>query len=312
MRRETVLVTGGAGFIGSHVVDLLVEEGYRVVVVDDLSTGRQENLNKDTTFYRLDIRDPSLAEVFKKERPRVVIHHAAQVSVRNSVEDPVEDASINILGSIHLLELSAKNRVRKFLFASTGGAIYGEQLYFPADEEHPQMPISPYGVAKLAVEKYLHYYKEVHGMDYVSLRYSNVYGPRQDPYGEAGVVAIFTERMLSGGQPVINGSGEQTRDFVYVGDVARANLLALDKGISGIFNIGTGRETSINRLFHILKDLTGASAKEVHGPPKEGEQFRSSISPEKAEKIMDWKPETPLEEGLKATVEFFRNKRKPS
>lgn len=306
--QKNILVTGGAGFIGSHVVDLLICEGHRVVVVDNLSTGRPENLNPEATFYKMDIRDEGLEKVFKNERPEVVIHHAAQVSVRNSVEDPVEDASINILGSLNLLEHSVKGKVKKFIFASTGGAIYGEQEYFPADEGHPQMPVSPYGVAKLSVERYLHFYREVYGLNYVSLRYSNVYGPRQDPYGEAGVVAIFTEKMLSGVQPVINGTGEQTRDFLYVGDAARANLLALREGVSGVFNIGTGRETSINRLFHLLKGLIGDDIGAHHGPPKKGEQFRSSLNPEKAEKIMGWRPEIPIEEGLRLTVESFRRK----
>lgn len=302
-----VLVTGGAGFIGSHVVDGYIGEGHDVVVVDDLSTGREENLNPEARFYKMDIRDKGVMDVFKRERPNVVNHHAAQMDVRRSVSDPIFDADVNILGMLNLLEASHRYGVKGFIFASTGGAIYGEQDYFPADEGHPTRPLSPYGVSKLTGEAYLFYYRMQYGLDYVALRYSNVYGPRQNPHGEAGVVAIFTERMLNSGQPIINGDGSQTRDFVYVGDVVEANVQALSFNSSEIFNIGTGVETDINHLFRALKEITRADVEEVHGPPKEGEQKRSVIDFKKAEGILGWRPRVNLEEGLRKTVEYFRH-----
>jgi len=303
-----ILVTGGAGFIGSHVVDSYIELGHNVIVVDNLSTGSLENLNPKAKFYHLDIRDDEVEKIFKLEKIDVVNHHAAQMDVRKSVEDPIYDADVNIIGSLKLLQFSIKYGVKKFIFASTGGAIYGEQDYFPADEEHPTRPLSPYGVAKLTVEKYLYFYREVHGLNYVVLRYANIYGPRQNPHGEAGVVAIFTSKMLKGEQPVINGDGLQTRDYTYVGDVVRANVLALNYDKSDIFNIGTGVETDVNTLFHKLKNLTGAKCEEFHGPAKPGEQRRSVISYDKIYKTLGWKPEVSLDEGLRLTVEFFKNK----
>jgi UDP-glucose 4-epimerase len=303
-----ILVTGGAGFIGSHVVDAYLELGHEVVVVDNLSSGSIENLNPKAKFYKMDIRDSDIEDLFKNEKPDVVNHHAAQMDVRKSVEDPIYDADVNIIGSLNLLQNCIRYGVKKFIFASTGGAIYGEQDYFPADEEHPTRPLSPYGVAKLTVEKYLYFYKEVHGLNYVVLRYANIYGPRQNPHGEAGVVAIFTSKMLKGEQPVINGDGFQTRDYTFVGDVVRANVLALSYEKSDVFNIGTGIETDVNTLFHKLKQLTGANCGEFHGPAKPGEQRRSVISYEKIYKTLGWKPMTSLDEGLRLTVEFFKNK----
>ncbi|MCS7230345.1 MAG: SDR family oxidoreductase [Candidatus Kryptonium sp.] len=303
-----ILVTGGAGFIGSHVVDAYIQLGHNVIVVDNLSTGSIENLNPKAKFYQIDIRDDKVEEVFKDEKIDIVNHHAAQMDVRKSVEDPIYDADVNIIGSLKLLQFSIKYGVQKFIFASTGGAVYGEQDYFPADEDHPTRPLSPYGVAKLTVEKYLYFYKEVHGLNYVILRYANIYGPRQNPHGEAGVVAIFTSKMLKGEQPIINGDGLQTRDYTYVGDVVRANVLALDYEKSDVFNIGTGLETDVNTLFYKLKSLTGATCDEIHGPAKPGEQRRSVISYQKIYKAMGWKPEISLDEGLKLTVEFFKNK----
>lgn len=303
-----ILVTGGAGFIGSHIVDAYIELGHNVIVVDNLSTGSIENLNPKAKFYQLDIRDDKVEEVFKVEKIDVVNHHAAQMDVRKSVENPIYDADVNIIGSLKLLQFSIKYGVKKFIFASTGGAIYGEQDYFPADEEHPTRPLSPYGVAKLTVEKYLYFYKEVHGLNYIALRYANIYGPRQNPHGEAGVVAIFTGKMLKGEQPIINGDGFQTRDYTYVGDVVRANVLALNYDKSDVFNIGTGLETDVNTLFHKLKTLTGANCKEYHGPAKPGEQRRSVISYDKIYKTLGWKPEVSLDEGLRLTVEYFKNK----
>jgi len=302
-----ILVTGGAGFIGSHCADAFLEHGHDVVIVDNLSSGRRENIPQRAGFYHMDIADEALKEVIAEERPEVICHHAAQVSVRISVEDPVMDAEINIIGGIKLANLALSQGVKKIIFSSTGGAIYGEQEAFPATESHPLRPVSPYGVAKLSFEKYLGYYQQVFGLRHCILRYSNIYGPRQDPFGEAGVVAIFAERFLDEKQPVINGDGGQTRDFLYVGDVARANVMALDLEGSHCLNTGTGQTTSINTIFHMLRDLTGSDLPEVHGPEKQGEQRRSVISPELAGKTMGWKPEMGLKEGLSLTVDYFRD-----
>jgi UDP-glucose 4-epimerase len=308
MENIKVLVTGGAGFIGSHIVDRLINEGYETVVVDDLSSGKEENINKKAKFYKLDIKDSKLESIFQKEKPDYVNHHAAQIDVRRSVSDPIFDAKINVLGTIALLQNCVKYKVKKIIFASSGGAIYGEQEIFPAPEIHPTRPISPYGITKLVAEHYLYYYKVVYGLDYVSLRYANVYGPRQDPYGEAGVVAIFIQKMLDGGQPIINGSGEQTRDFVYVEDVAVANLLALESNTQdGVFNIGTGVETSVNQIFKYIKGILNLPVKKVHGSAKKGEQSRSVVDYSKAKRVLNWKPETSLIEGLEKTCEYFKH-----
>jgi len=303
-----ILVTGGAGFIGSHVADRYVAGGHRVIVVDNLVTGKMANLNPQAQFYRMDIRDPGMEEVFSRERPEVVNHHAAQIDVRKSVQDPVFDAETNILGMLNLLEKAVKYGVRRFIFASSGGAIYGDQPEgaAPATEEAPLLPMSPYGVAKATGELYLHYYFVVHGVNTVALRYGNVYGPRQDPSGEAGVVAIFTEKLLSGGQPLINGDGLQTRDFVYVEDVSEANILALNPKTSGAFNIGTSLEKTVNELFRGLCQFTGKSADEVHGPVKVGEQRRSVLDYAKARAHFGWEPRVSFEEGLRRTVEYFK------
>ena len=302
-----VLVTGGAGFIGSHIVDRLLNEGYEVVIIDDLSSGVEKNINKNAKFYKLDIKNPDLESVFKNERPDYINHLAAQKDVRVSVSDPVYDAGINVLGTINILQNCVKYGVKKIVFASTGGAIYGEQDFFPAPETHPARPISPYGITKLCAEHYMFYYKAIHGLDYASLRYSNVYGPRQDPHGEAGVVAIFIQKMLNGSQPVINGDGGQTRDFVYVEDVANASILAIrSKTSDSIFNIGTGVETSINRVFNYLRDIIDPSIDEIHGPSKQGEQRRSVIECSKAKNILHWEPKVSLANGLKKTCEYFK------
>jgi len=303
-----ILITGGAGFIGSHIADLLIEEGHDIVVLDDLSNGKEENVNQKATFYHLNVLDKKLIDIFKNEIVEVVIHHAAQISVRDSVKDPIKDMETNIKGSLLLLEHCIKYNIRKFIFASTGGALYGEQDYFPADENHPIRPLSPYAIAKLSIEKYLFFYHNTYNLPYISLRYANVYGPRQDPYGEAGVVAIFTQKMLQGKQPVINGDGKQTRDFVYIYDVARANLLALKHDVIGEINISTGIETSINQIFHEIKKLTSSNASEIHGPPMSGEQLRSVLSFEKAKRVLGWESITPLTEGLKYTTKFFQKK----
>jgi UDP-glucose 4-epimerase len=301
-----ILVTGGAGFIGSHVADTYIGAGHHVVIVDDLSSGNMKNVNPKAKFVKMDIRGDELRGLFESEKFDVVNHHAAQMDVRRSVDDPLFDASVNVVGSLNLLENSKRFGVKRFVFASTGGAIYGEQDYFPADEEHPQRPLSPYGISKLAVEKYLFYYMTVHGLQYTILRYANVYGPRQNPHGEAGVVAVFSTRMLSGKQPVINGDGRQTRDYVNVKDLVRANLLALSVKGSEIVNIGTGIETDVNDLFRLIMYHAGKSVDEVHGEPKKGEQLRSVVSNKKAERILGWKPTIGLSDGIKDTVEFFR------
>ncbi len=302
-----ILVTGGAGFIGSHVVDAYIQSGHKVFIIDNLLTGNRKNVNPKAAFIELDIRSEELRNVFERERFDLVNHHAAQMDVRRSVEDPSFDASVNILGVLNVLENCRKTDVRKFIFASTGGAIYGEQDYFPADEQHPIRPLSPYGITKLATEKYLYYYSTVFGLEYVILRYSNVYGPRQNPYGEAGVVAIFTTKMLQSGQPLINGDGKQTRDYVFVEDVVSANLAALQFATSDTINIGTGVEKDVNELFWLLRTLTSSSCKEQHGPAKAGEQQRSVLNSAKAKSLLMWSPTYSLEEGLRKTVEWFRN-----
>ena len=301
-----VMVTGGAGFIGSHLVDRLIQEGHEAVVVDNLSTGKRKHVNRAARFYKLDVQSPRLERVFRKERPSVLMHLAAQMDIRRSVEDPIFDAQSNILGTINVLEQAVRHGSRKVVFASSGGAIYGEQEVFPAPESHPTRPLSPYGISKLAGEFYLAYYQQHSGIQYVSLRYSNVYGPRQDPHGEAGVVAIFTQKMLSGEQPIVNGTGRQTRDFVFVEDVVDAHLAVMGKDVQGCYNVGVGEETSINELFGMLADLTKSGSKQVHGPAKKGEQARSVVDSTKLRQELGWEPRTPLSEGLSRTVEFFR------
>ena len=304
----TILVTGGAGFIGSHVADALLDEGHEVHVLDDLSTGRRWKVPEAAPLFEHDIRSDGAAALLAEHQYDCLVHHAAQMNVRKSVEDPSFDADVNIRGLLNLMETGLDHGLQKVIFASTGGAIYGEPEYTPQDEDHPLRPLSPYGVAKLASEKYLHYYQTQYDLDAVSLRYANIYGPRQNPHGEAGVVAIFTKEMLGGGQPVINGPGEQTRDYAYVGDVVRANLAALAYDGSGVFNVGTGRETSVNELFRLLRAETGADVEETHGPAKPGEQQRSVLGYENAERDLGWTPQVPVEDGLARTVDWFRTR----
>jgi len=302
-----VLVTGGAGFIGSHVVDTYIEHGYRVVVVDDLSTGRASNLNPAAKFYQLDIRSPGLAEIFEAEQPDYVNHHAAQMDVRRSVADPLFDAEVNILGTLNLIECAKRHQVRHIVYISSGGTVYGEPQYLPCDEVHPVNPICQYGVSKHTVEHYLYLYQVNYGLNYTVLRYPNVYGPRQDPKGEAGVIAIFTGQMLTGKQVVINGDGEQQRDFVYVGDCARANLLALTANHSvGVYNLGCGQGASVNQIFAALQKITDYPHSAQHGPAKLGETRHIYLDASKARRELDWTPTLSLEEGLTRTVDYFR------
>jgi len=303
-----ILVTGGAGFIGSHIADALIEKGHQVAILDNLVTGQEENINPEAKFYKLDIRDDAVQAVFKDEKFDVVFHQAAQMDVRKSVQDPRYDAGVNILGTLNILMACAATGVKKILFASTGGAIYGEQVEFPATEEHPLWPASPYGVSKLTCERYINYYSMVSDLQYALMRYANVYGPRQNPHGEAGVVAIFAKKLLAGEQPVINGDGKQTRDYVYVKDVVRANLLALEHPNNDYFNVGTGIETDVNEIFSLLRNAAGSEARGFHGPAKAGEQMRSVLSYKKAKEVLGWEPQTDLRQGIAETMAFFKEK----
>lgn len=300
-----ILVTGGAGFIGSHIVDAYIREGHRVVVLDNLSSGKREQVHPDAIFYEMDLMDAGIEAIFKNEHIEVINHHAAQISVTHSVAKPVFDAEINIVGSLKLLQLAVTYQISKFIFASTGGALYGEQNRFPADEEHPKHPLSPYGIAKLAVERYLNYYQANFGIQPAILRYSNVYGPRQAPHGEAGVVAIFCKLLIQDQPPVIFGDGEQTRDFVWVYDVTAANAIALSDKCCGVYNVGTGVETSINTMTGHLIAASGKALSARHDPPRMGEQHRSSIDYQKFHREHGWEPRQPLKEGLQKTLAFF-------
>lgn len=302
-----ILVTGGAGFIGSHVVDVFLENGFEVVILDDLSTGRSSNLNPKAKFYKMDIRDPKVREVFETERPDYVSHHAAQMDVRRSVAQPLFDADVNILGSINLIECAKEFGVKRFIYISTGGAVYGEPEYVPCDEAHPINPICQYGASKHTVEHYLFMYHVNYGLKYTVLRYPNVFGPRQDPHGEAGVVAIFTGKMMAGEPVVINGDGEQTRDFVYVRDCAQANYLAATVDHEpGIFNIGWGVPTSINQIFSALAKVTEYSLPVGYGPAKVGETRHIYLNASKARQNLGWSATVNLDEGMRKTVEYFK------
>ena len=301
-----VMVTGGAGFIGSHVVDVLIENGYEVVIVDNLANGSKANINKKAKFYEVDITSKELNKVFAQERPDFVCHQAAHINVRNSLKDPVMDSENNILGSINLLELCKQYKVKKVVYASSGGAIYGEPEYMPCDENHPIKPLSPYGVSKYAVELFLNYY-HTFGLDFCALRYANVYGPRQDPLGEAGVVAIFANKLLSDQPCKINGDGEQTRDFVYVKDVARANLLAIKKNCKTCaVNIGVGCELSINELYEQMTRLLSIKKKAIHGPAIKGEVYKIYLDIKKAKEVLGWKPKYDFDKGLQETLDWFK------
>jgi len=317
---KKVLVTGGAGFIGSHIVDGYIEEGYRVVVVDNLSRGKKENINKKAKFYQMDITDKKIAEIFAQEKFDLVNHHAAQIDVRISVEKPLLDAKINILGTLNLLENCLKYKVNNFIFISSGGAIYGEPENMPVDEYYPKNPLSPYAVTKHTIEHYLYYYRKTFALNYLALRYANVYGPRQDPYGEAGVIAIFTERMLGKHRPTIFGDGEQLRDYIYVSEIVDINILAtqrienLNKGKINspddlAYNAGTEKGSSVNSLYKLLAGMTDFQGKPIYAPERKGEIRKISLDTKKAKKELGWQAKLELKDGLEKTVKWFKERK---
>jgi UDP-glucose 4-epimerase len=305
-----ILVTGGAGFIGSHTVDALVAAGqHQVSIIDNLSAGKRDQVNSAARFHEIDLRDADAVQrVIAAERPEVIVHLAAQMDVRRSVADPSFDAQVNVVGFLNLIESARQHGLRRVIFSSTGGAIYGEQEKFPAPEDHPLHPVSPYGVAKLATEAYLFFYKVQYGIDYTALRYGNVYGPRQDPHGEAGVVAIFCGRMLEGKPCTIYGDGKQTRDYIFVGDVVRANLAAANANVSGAINVGTGIETNVNDLYHTLGTVADVTRAPEYAPARPGEQSRSVISPARAAQLLNWRPQVDLAKGLDQTFTYFKDR----
>ncbi len=303
-----ILVTGGAGFIGSHIVDAYINEGHSVVIIDDLSTGDIKNINPGAEFIKQDISKSEIETIFKEFRFEIVNHHAAQINVRRSLEDPLFDAQVNIIGSLNLLNLSAKYRIKKFIFSSSGGAIYGEPKTYPITEDFQPEPLSPYGVAKLAVEHYIKVFAKLYNFQYVILRYSNVYGPRQISKSEAGVISIFINQILESKECFVNGDGEQIRDYVYVGDVVRANLLALNAH-SDYFNIGTGIETSVNRLLEVLERILKKKIPHQHRAPIPGEVLKNVLDYSKARKVLCWSPEVLLEKGIELTYKYFFNEK---
>ena len=301
-----IILTGGAGFIGSHLTDKLIEKGHNVVVIDNLSTGRKENLNPKAKFYEMDICNTDIFKVFQEEKPEIVFHFAAQIDIRKSVKDPIEDAKINILGSLNLIQNCQKIGVKRFIFASSGGSIYGDTKIIPTPEKHPENPESPYGICKLTIEKYLYFYKKTFDLNYTVLRLANIYGPRQNSKGEAGVVAVFCDKMLKNQEVMINGDGKQTRNFVFVDDVVSAAVMSIEQKESEIYNIGTGKENDINEIFRKIKQLTNSSCEETHVSSKAGEQKRSCLDYSKVRKELNWEPEYSLEEGLEETIKSFK------
>jgi UDP-glucose 4-epimerase len=301
-----ILVTGGAGFIASHVSDRLLSLGQQVAIVDNLSTGKRENLPAAAKFYEIDIRDKGLDSVFEAEMPQIVVHHAAHANVTESVRNPGYDASVNIGGSINLFECCVRHNVERVVFASTGGALYGEACYLPADEAHPIDPVSPYGVSKHSVEEYLYSYRQNHGLNYVVLRYPNVYGPRQNPHGEAGVVAIFSLQLLSGQQPTIFGDGGKTRDYCYVADIVDANVLALNSAQTGTYNLGRGIEISDLEVFETVQEAVGSQVEPLFAAVRPGEVEHIALDATKAEKELGWRWKVDLTGGIAEAVEFYR------
>lgn len=304
-----ILVTGGAGFIGSQVVDRYIEEGHTVVVVDSLVTGHEKNINQKATFYKCDITSPELKEIFEKEKPDIVNHHAAQMNVRKSIEEPMYDAKINVLGLINVLSCAAEAKVKKFIFISSGGAMYGNAPVLPTPEETHPTPLSPYGLAKHMGEQYVQLFHRLYGMPYVILRYANVYGPRQNPQGEAGVIAIFIDNMLKGEKATIYGNGEQTRDYVYVGDIVAANSKAINAGDNKILNLGTGKEMSVVELHTIIKEVLSVNDTPQFTEKRHGEVFRGALHCGAAEEILDWKPTVDVKQGIQKTVQWFKEQR---
>jgi len=301
-----ILVTGGAGFIASNVADAFISAGHGVVVVDNLFMGNRKNVNAAAKFYKLDIRDKKISSIVKKEKIDVINHHAAQISVPDSVKQPVFDADINIKGTLNLLEAARENKVKKFIFISSGGTVYGSKVKLPAAEENPLTAESPYGISKVAGEHYVRFYTAQYGIKHTVLRYSNVYGPRQIPHGEAGVVAIFIKMIMEGKAPTVFGGGKCIRDYVYVGDVARANVLALDKGDNEAFNIGTGIKTDVNKLYSEIQKATGFDKPAGQAPFREGDLLANYLDAAKAGKVLGWKPVVSLEQGIKLTYEYFK------
>jgi UDP-glucose 4-epimerase len=303
-----ILVTGGAGFIGSHVVDAYIAAGHEVAVLDNFSTGREDNVNQAAAVHRVDLRDQAEVEnAVGSFRPELVNHHAAQSEVPKSVADPTYDAQVNIIGGLNLLKACVDHHVRKVIFSSTGGALYGEPDVVPAAEDHPVRPLSPYGTSKFAFEQYLATFRRTFGLDFTVLRYANVYGPRQDFYAEEGrVIAIFASRMLGGKPVTIDGTGEQSRDMLHVGDVATANLAAVDKGSGGTFHVSTGIATTVNDLYRKLALITGYRREPNYGPSRKGDVYRIALDNERAREQLRWEPRVSLEEGLSLTVDYFR------
>ncbi|HEV7503492.1 MAG TPA: NAD-dependent epimerase/dehydratase family protein [Thermoanaerobaculia bacterium] len=304
--KQTICITGGAGFIGSHLADAFLSRGDRVLVIDNLAGGRRENVPPGAELHVLDIRSKQAAALVREAGVDVLLHHAAQMDVRRSVEDPLFDADVNVLGSLNMAEAARQGGLRQILFASTGGAIYGEQDVFPATEDHPARPLSPYGVSKLAFERYLFFYHQTYGLDVACMRYSNVYGERQNPHGEAGVVAIFLKHLLAGEAPVINGDGLQTRDYVHVSDVVRASLAVVGKPGFNIYNVGTSVETTVVELYEELARAVGSPLKALHGPGKPGEQRRSVIDASRLRHDLGVPAPLSLAEGLARTASWFR------
>ncbi len=302
------LVTGGAGFIGSHITDALIDAGHTVTVVDDLSRGQRAQVNQHAAFVDLDITSDELAAAVADARPEVIFHHAAQIDVRESVRDPLHDADVNVVGTVNVLRAAADAGTRRVIFASSGGAIYGDTTVIPTPETNACLPESPYGTSKLCAEAYGGTFSRQAGLEFVALRYANVYGPRQDPHGEAGVVAIFAVRLIAGNPPVINGDGEQTRDYVHVHDVVRANLAAVD-GPAGVYNIGTGVETDVNTIYRVLAAACNTGVAAEHAPGKPGEQRRSCLDTTLARTQLGWAPAIPFDKGIESTVAFFREAR---
>ncbi|MFC2044889.1 NAD-dependent epimerase/dehydratase family protein [Chloroflexota bacterium] len=300
-----VLVTGGAGFIGSHIVDALIEQGHYVIIVDNLDTGSKDNINPKAKFYKTNICDKELAEIFEREKPDVVSHQAAQTIVTRSVVDPVFDAQENIMGSLNIIQNCIRSGVRRIIYASSGGAVYGEPQYLPVDEQHPVNPISQYGASKHTVEHYLYLYHFQCGLDYIVLRYANVYGPRQNPKGEAGVVAIFASQMLGGRQPTIFGDGDKTRDYIHVSDVVAANLVAIEKGDSTIYNIGTGIQTSDREMFDSMVKILGFCQNPIYALVRAGEICNICLDTTKVKRELGWEAQLSLEEGLSRTLSYY-------